>query len=402
MTASTHERQVKVFVHLGHGFGGQSWAQRHAIGMIPGLNDCLAYGYYRASGNGWSVEYSEDARENALTKFCRIALRRMMGFDLIHAWRNRKGLFAADIVWTHTEIENLAVLLLFWLRHLERQPKVIANCVWLFDRWPSFSWPTRFIYRKLLRHADVVTTFSPANVQVAKSVLPSARCEYIRWGAPIEDLKKPSRKSVHSPLRIASLGSDIHRDWKTVITAFGNREHYRLAIGSRRVNPKLLIGINNVTVLSVATADDVKALYEWADIVVVSLKPNLHASGITVVLESVILGVPVVCTDTGGLRSYFSSSEVCYVPIYAPIAMRVAVEELARSDEQRWEMVVRAQKRLLGADLSSKGFAERHRHLSEELLVEDRRRELTGMPEAASLDARKRTPPAPNVTSWQE
>jgi hypothetical protein len=32
-------------------------------------------------------------------------LRRIVGFDLIHAWRNRKGLFAADIVWTHTELK---------------------------------------------------------------------------------------------------------------------------------------------------------------------------------------------------------------------------------------------------------------------------------------------------------
>jgi glycosyltransferase involved in cell wall biosynthesis len=183
---------------------------------------------------------------------------------------------------------------------------------------------------------------------------------------------------MHSPLRIASLGSDIHRDWKTIITAFGNRERYRITLGSRRIDPKLLRGINNVSVLSAATADDVKTLYDWADIVVVSLKPNLHASGITVVLESVILGVPLVCTDSGGLRAYFSSTEVCYVPIYAPIAMRATVEELARGDERRWDMVIRAQKRLLSESLSTKGFAERNRQLSEELLVQDRSSELTG------------------------
>src|SRR3984893_3118918 len=385
MTESAHERHVKVFVHLGYGFGGQSWTQRHAVGSIPGLNDRLAYGYYRASGNGWSVEYSEDARESALIRFCRIALRRMIGFDLIHAWRNRKRLFVADIVWTHTEIENLAVLLLFCLCHWGREPKVIANCVWLFDRWPDLSWPRRFIYRELLRRADVVTTFSPANIQVAKSVLRDTRCEYIRWGATIEDLKKPSRKPMHSPLRIASLGSDIHRDWKTVITAFGNRERYRVEIGSRRINPKLLMGINNVTVRSVATAGDVKALYEWADIVVVSLKPNLHVSGITVILEAIILGVPVVCTDSGGLSAYFSSSEICYVPTYAPIAMRVAVEELAQGDERRWGMVMSAQKRLLSASLTTKGFAERHRQLSEELLLHQTEISLR-MPHAVSLE----------------
>jgi len=302
----------------------------------------------------------------------------MIGFDLIHAWRNRSGLFGADIVWTHTEIENLAVLLLFWLCYWGPRPKVIANCVWLFDRWSTLSWPRRCIYRELLRRADVVTTFSPDNIQVAKSLLRDTRCEWIKWGATIEDLKKPLRKAMHSPLRIASLGSDIHRDWKTVITAFGNRERYRVEIGSRRINPKLLVGINNVTVRTVATADEVKALYEWADIVIVSLKPNLHASGITVILEAIILSVPVVCTDSGGLRAYFSSSEISYVPAYAPIAMRVAVDELAHADERRWDMVIRAERRLLSASLTAKGFAERHRQLSEELLLHDQNRELTG------------------------
>jgi len=363
------EPSVNVFVHLSDGFGARSWAERHARGMIPGLNDRLAYGYYRAAGNGWSVEYSEDARENACIKFCRLALRRVMGFDLIHAWRNRKGLFAADIVWTHTEIENLAVLLLFRLCRWRRPPKIIANCVWLFDRWSHLSGARRWAYRELLTKADVVTTFSPANMQVARNVLSGVRCEYIRWGATIEDLKEPSKKAMHVPLRIASLGSDMHRDWKTMVSAFGNQERFRVAIASRRIDGALLRDVGNLKVVSVATADDVKTLYDWADIVVVSLKPNLHASGITVVLESVILGVPVVCTDTGGLRDYFSSAEICYVPIYAPIALRAAVEDVAGSNDRRWNMIARAQKRLLSASLTTEGFARRHRQLSEELLL---------------------------------
>jgi glycosyltransferase involved in cell wall biosynthesis len=371
MAEVTQERNIKVFVHLGHDFGGRSWARRHALGLIPGLNDRLAYGYYRAAGNGWLVEYSQDARENQLSRFCRLALRRSLGFDLIHAWRNRRRLFAADIVWTHTELENLAVLLLFRALGRRSRPKIIANCVWLFDRWPGLSWPRRVAYRELLRQADVVTTFSPANIKVAKSVLPGVRCEYIRWGATIEDLKQPGGKPMHDPLRIASLGSDIHRDWKTLIKAFGNRERYQVKIGSARINPKLLAGVSNVALISVATSDDIKALYEWADVVVVSVKPNLHASGITVILESVILAVPLVCTDTGGLRAYFSAAEICYVPAKAPIAMRVAVEELARDDERRLSLVVRAQKRMLTAGLTTKAFADHHRRLSEELLAQD-------------------------------
>jgi glycosyltransferase involved in cell wall biosynthesis len=371
MTAATQPREINVFVHLGHGFGANSWSHRYALGLIPGLNDRLAYGYHHAAGDGWSVEYSQDAEENSVFRFCRIGLRRLLGFDLIHAWRNRKRLLAADLIWTHTELESLAVLFLFRASGRRSPPKLIANCVWLFDRWPSFSRPRRFIYRELLKRADAVTTLSPDNLKVARRVLPLARSECVLWGAAIQDLKQPKRSKTHQPLRIASLGSDMHRDWQTLITAFSNIDRYEVKIASTKIKPKLVAGSNNVKVISAVAADDVKKLYEWADIIVVPLTPNLHASGITVVLESIILAVPLVCTDTGGLRAYFSSAEVCYVPPSAPLAMRAAVEELARDHTARLDMVIKAQKQLLAANLTSKGFAERHRHLSEQLLLQD-------------------------------
>jgi glycosyltransferase involved in cell wall biosynthesis len=125
-----------------------------------------------------------------------------------------------------------------------------------------------------------------------------------------------------------------------------------------------------VTVQSAEIADQVRALYEWADIVVISLKPNLHVSGITVIFESIICGLPTVCTDTGGLRAYFSDAEVTYVPAFAPVAMRVAVDRLSRDDEGRFSLSTRAQQHLISADLTARGFAMRNRNLSEELLRE--------------------------------
>src|SRR5271156_746920 len=130
---------TNVFVFLGYGFGADSWRRRYAQGLIPGLNEELPYGYFRAGGDGWSIEYSQDMEENALRKLWRRALARLLGFDLIHAWRNRKYLFSADIVWTHTEREHLAVLFLHRCAKARRSPRLIAQCIWLFDRWPAFS-----------------------------------------------------------------------------------------------------------------------------------------------------------------------------------------------------------------------------------------------------------------------
>jgi glycosyltransferase involved in cell wall biosynthesis len=368
MSKGSNFSRVNVFVLLGYGFGANSWERKHALGLIPGINDRLAYGYYRAAGEGWSIEYSDDHDEGRLVRFSRAALRRLLGFDLIHVWRNRRRMLRADVIWTHTELEHLGVLLLFRLLGRSVCPKLIANCVWLFDRWPYLSRVRRMLYQQLLKDAAVVTTFSPENLKVARQVLPSVRCECVLFGILTHEMALPRRQPVHNPIRIAALGNDIDRDWGTLLNAFGNIDRYQVRIGSTRIRRGLVDGLPNVEIIQATAAHEVRALYEWSDFVVVPLRPNLHASGITVVFESIISGVPSICTDTGGLRTYFSDVEVAYVPPQAPDAMRAMVDELSEDHERRSGMTIKAQERMIAADLSSHGFAMRNRRLSEHLL----------------------------------
>jgi glycosyltransferase involved in cell wall biosynthesis len=226
----------------------------------------------------------------------------------------------------------------------------------------------RSLYRELLKRANLVTTLSPENLKVARQLLPSAQCECVLFGVVAQKMELPRKKTMHQTVRIASLGSDMHRDWETLLEAFGNVPRYEVRIASSKINRKLIAGLNNVQVILARTADDVRSLYEWADLVAVPLKPNLHASGITVVFEATVSAVPSICTDTGGLRAYFSDAEVAYVPPCAPIAMRATAEELSKDDERRFGMIVKAQHRIISADLTEQGFAMRNRRLTEELL----------------------------------
>ncbi len=362
---------ITVFVLLGYGFGANTWERKHTLGLIPGLNDRLAYGYYRAGGQGWAIEYSVDRDEGRLVRFGRKALCKLLGFDLVHVWHNRRRMVQADLIWTHTELEHLAVLMLFRLFGQRNRPKLLANCVWLFDRWPRFSQAKRFFYRQLLRDASVVTTFSPENLREAQQVLPSVRCECVLFGTLAQEMAAPRRRPLHSPIRIAALGNDMHRDWKTLLDAFGDVDRYQVRIASSKASRRLTHGLRNVEIISATTADDVRALYDWSDFVVVPLRPNLHASGLTVVFESIISAVPSICTDTGGLRAYFSDAEVAYVPPFASEAMRAAADVLSEDDHRRFEMTIKAQQRLTTAALTSEGFAMRNRRLSEQLLWSD-------------------------------
>jgi glycosyltransferase involved in cell wall biosynthesis len=358
---------VKVFVHLGPGFGADEWRKRYERGLIPGVNEPLPYGYHRASGNGFSMDYSRDTDARSLTGLLQRALCRVVGFDLVHAWRNRRGLVGADVVWTHTEREHLAALLLFRLLPVRRKPRIIAQCIWMFDNWPRFSWVRRRLYTWLLSQADVVTTLSPDNLDSARRVLPESRTELVMFGIKADSLKTADGLTCHRPLRIAALGSDMHRDWNTLLQAFGGRDEFELRVAAR-ISSRHSKGISNVNIEAAQTAEEIEQLYEWADIVVVPLKPNLHGSGLSVILEATVLGRPVISTDTGGLRAYFSDEQVCYIRIGDAAAMRQAAQDLARDNSRRLALVRAAQRRLVEGGLTSEMYAKRHRELSRELL----------------------------------
>jgi glycosyltransferase involved in cell wall biosynthesis len=361
-------RRIKVFVHLVHGFGARRWSEAWAKGEMPGILDKLPYGYYHAADDQYHIQYSEDEPENRVTRFTRLALRRALGFDLLHAWRNRIGLREADIVWTHTELEHLAVLFLWRLTSPASRPRLIAQSVWLYDRWNDFFAPKRWLYKRLLAQADVLTVLSPDNLVRARELFPNTPVEFIRFGIDSEAITPPVRRIRHKPFRVLSLGRDMHRDWDTLIQAIKPCGDFHLRIAATQNAPRLATQSEKIELIKAATAREVFELYAWADIVVLPLRANLHASGITVLAEAALSGVPVIASDTGGLRSYFSGREVKYVPVGDILALRHAIRALADDDSLRFRLARAAQERILSDDLSSKAYAMRHREISARLL----------------------------------
>jgi glycosyltransferase involved in cell wall biosynthesis len=218
-----------------------------------------------------------------------------------------------------------------------------------------------------MQGADVLTALSPDNLVEARRLFPDKRCELVRFGIDDESMRPARRRKLHAPIRILSLGADMHRDWDTLIEAIRGWPEAEVTIASRTLRKSRNLP-DNVQIVRPATAQAVRDLYDWADIVIVTLKPNLHASGITVVAEAVLFGLPVICTDTGGLRAYFGEREIGYVPAFDAKALRNKIEEFAADDGLRLDLTVNAQRRISRDQLTSYGYAMRHRELSESLL----------------------------------
>jgi glycosyltransferase involved in cell wall biosynthesis len=365
--------RVRVFVHLAFGFGGESWNRRWKQGQILGINEPFPYGYYRADAMGCKVTYSRDHEETALKKLFRLGVRAILGFDLIHAWRNFNQMERSDVVWTHTESQYLGILLLYHtVRRGRCRPKLIAQSIWLFDRWSKFSHLRKLLFSWLIRKADILTVHSPLNLEVARRLFPNVPSELVLFGIAADQKILPRRDSSSPGLNIVSLGNDEHRDWDLLIRAVATRSDWRLRIASQKVSPSSIGGATNIEIARLQTNDELFALYQWADVLVLALKPNLHASGITVIQEAALRGVPVICSDTGGLKAYFSNEEVRFVPPLDAAALRKEIDAVARTPVLRHKLAQLAQARMGVHGLGSEAFARSHVEISQRLLFSDR------------------------------
>jgi glycosyltransferase involved in cell wall biosynthesis len=364
---------TNVHVHLFYGADPRFYRKGENIG-------CL-YGYHHAESDEFALTYSQDARENAPVRLLRRGLKAVLGFDLIHTWRNRAEILRSDVIWTHTEHEYLSVALVLLLSGRRKAPPLLlAQSVWLLDKWPDYGMLRRWLYRKLIARADVLTTLASENAELCQRYLGRA-ATHVYYGLNTGDfpVQAPDEWQAHTPVRIAAIGNDRDRDWETLIKAFGNDPHYHVRLATRRKIPAKLHA-SNVDIAPAAGLKKARELYDWADLVLVPLRPNSHASGITVMLEAAALGKPMVVTNVGALDDYFSNGAASYVPPFDSQAMREAVDRLVASPSEALRQAQAAAEQLLSRDLTTRHFAMQHVRITEDLLR--RRVAPHGRPEA--------------------
>lgn len=355
---------TRVHVHLFYGADPRFYRNGENIG-------CL-YGYHHAESDEFQLTYSQDAKESRPVRLVRRALKAMLGFDLIHTLRNSDEMLRSDVIWTHTEHEWLSVALMLLMNEgrmkRERQPLLVAQSVWLLDRWPGYGLLRRWFYRKLIDRADLLTTLARDNAELCSQYF-GRDATQLFYGLNTRDfpVQQPKQWQPQMPLRIAAIGNDRDRDWETLIRAVGNDPRFAVRLATRRRIPRSLRALN-VNVAPAAGLAKQRELYDWADVIVVPLRPNSHASGITVMLEAAAVGKPMVATNVGGLRDYFSARAAAYVPPFDADALRDALIGLAASPDEGLQQAQAAALQLVSRDHTTQHYAQQHVRITRELL----------------------------------
>lgn len=344
-------RSFKAYVHIFRGKGIESYLERFALGLEVNRTP---YAFHHAEDSGVEVSFSSDYQDHLPAKI----LRRLLKFDLFHAFSNRAKIAQSDVVWAMTERESLAVAALMALRLIASKP-IVSSSVWVVNEWDSYPSFLKIIVNYLSKQINVLTVQSDLCVSTGQEAFPFSTVKLMHFGinTDVFHITEPRQIPEGRSTTIFAAGNDETRDWKTFLAAFGNDSRFELRIWAERMDVDLLKGLSNVTRVSRLTTgqfiDEIKA----ANFTAVPMVKNIF-SGITFALNSAALGTPIVCTDTGGVPTYFSKDEVLYTPLQSPSAMRDLV--LKCTADNRILLARKAQERFLRNDYTTKAMVLRY------------------------------------------
>jgi glycosyltransferase involved in cell wall biosynthesis len=298
--------RTRVCVVLPYGLGEERWRALHREGET---RDATPYGYDRAADR-FDMVWTVDHAETRVARRLRGMAQQLLNVEAVHVWRNRRRIAAADVVWTHTEREHLPVAFLRLIGVLPRSLRIVGQTVWLWDEWSGSSRFRRTVQRLLLRHLDVELVHSASNQAESRHRVPGRAVLLVPFStaAPATE-----RATTPDPRLVLAPGNDVHRDWEFLARVAERLPEHRFLIASGSAAAARLDGPANLQVTS-TSAGELRALYATCGVVALPLKPNLHASGATVALESIALGAPLVVSDEGGIGDYVEGAAAELVP----------------------------------------------------------------------------------------
>lgn len=275
-----------------------AWSARHRRGEVP---DRLPYGLDMLDQFGVTVA---PRQMTPLSGLARRLERRLH----LH-WRQAAHRTSADAILCWDERSGAPSAL------LARKP-VMTGAIWATDDpTPAVVWG--------LRRAAAVFALSSGQLPRLRE-MGVRRALHIPMGIDAEFF--PPAKHA-SGRKLLSVGNDRHRDWDTLLRAFAELADplAELEVITRRPVPPG----EGVTVTPHVTHPELRDRYADAAVVVVPLRPNLHVSGMTTILEAMASARPVVACETAGIRDYVEDGVTgLLVPPGDPASLAAAVRGL--------------------------------------------------------------------------
>lgn len=296
------------------------WAARHARGEVP---DAVPYGFDKLAAHGITPRFRSPLRGGAARGLARRVRNRSRQYDFVTAagtaWRPDRRTADAVLCWDERTGVPAALL--------PGGPPVVSGAVWLDDRAAS-PVALRAATRSALRRMAAVFCCCE----------PTARTVERQWGlrpGSVGRIGMGVDERFYRPLPVAaepgvvvSVGDDRRRDHAQLVRAVeqvaerGTGARLELATTQQHVQVPAHVGVVHRRRMEGSILD----LYGRSSVVVIALRPGTGVFGITVALEAMACGRPVVITGNPGLEEYIADGETgLLVPPGDDAALRDAI-----------------------------------------------------------------------------
>lgn len=205
--------------------------------------------------------------------------------------------------------ENLAIRSLAYVA----AQKYVTGLIWITDDVVAGTRPFRkLLFRTVMRRFDGIFFSSRAQLSSAQEWLGNAQVRLAWIPMAVDPEFYPYYEYPSSPF-VFSMGNDKHRDPHALAKALEMvvQKNPEIETLVQTNDPKAFPRIIETT--QRLSAADVRRNYARASVVAVATQPNIHVSGVTVALEGMSSGRPVVMTGNPGLSDYVRDGETGFL-----------------------------------------------------------------------------------------
>jgi len=323
---------MRVVVPLAGGLSPADWAARHRAGEVP---DRSPYGLHQLADHGFDVRFAPSSiedRSRTVQRVARSVRHRTDGYEFIGA----PDTADADGVLAYDERTGVPAL-------LRGGAPVAAGIGWLTTRAAAGRVHGALAARALPRAAAVWAQCSAVLPVIGNewNIAPE-RLHFVPLGIDTDFYtEQPLPAADHT---VMSAGEDRFRDHATLVGAV---EQVRRTVPETALELASSLPVRApeglVTVHTERLNGRIRELYARAAVVAIALHPTVTGSGLTVVLEAMASGRPLVVTDNPGVADYVQHGETgLLVPPGDVDAMASAIRALLLDEDMRIEMGRRA------------------------------------------------------------
>ena len=320
-------RRVRVFVDLAGNLDASAWRRRNSEGTAP---DEAPYGLNRMSDDDTMVAFRSPLSSPAALRVSRGVSGRARGLEIVHAMAAMRDSTrrTADVVLAMDERAGLPAV---WV---PGGAPVVSGLAWLEDPDDLDAAYRRAVVASTHRLAGAFTMCSAMVEPLTRNFgIRPERMHVVPFG--VDERHFAAQPWPLEPGTVFSVGDDPMRDHRTLVESV-------TLLRDRGVDVHLSLA----TLLPVAVPEDVGVVhrrrmdaavreqYARASVVAVALQPTRQGSGLSVILEAMASGRPVVATANPGLDMYVEHGVTGFlVPAGDPGAMAHAIRRLLEDPE---------------------------------------------------------------------